>query len=72
MRFKELKTGRIMSLDRDSIIGINQFTEVTIHRKGIPIKFLGKFINSNDEAITIHELVELDNIVKRRINASNA
>lgn len=71
MRFQEKDTGKTVDLDRDSIIAVNQFTEVTIHRKGIPVKFVGNFVNSNDEKITLHEFAELDNIVKKRIEKLN-
>lgn len=67
MKFREHETGKTIFIARESIVGIRKFTEVTIHRKGIPVKFVGEFINENDVAIVQHELYELDAIVKRRI-----
>lgn len=67
MRFREHETGKVMIIGKESIVGIRKFMEVTVYRKGIPVKFLGEFINENDEALVKHELYELDAIVKRRI-----
>ena len=67
MKFREHETGKTIFITRESIVGIKKFTEVTIHRKGIPIKFTGEFVNENDVALVQHELCELDSIVKKRI-----
>ena len=67
MRFRDHETEKTMDIDKESIVGIKKFTEVTIHRKGIPVKFIGEFVNENDEALVQHELHELDAIVKRRM-----
>lgn len=67
MRFREYETGKVMVIEKESIVAVKKFTEVTIHRKGIPIKFTGEFVNENDVALVQHELYELDEIVKRRI-----
>jgi hypothetical protein len=67
MKFQEHETGKTIFITRESIVGIKKFTEVTIHRKGIPIKFTGEFVNENDVALVQHELCELDSIVKKRI-----
>ena len=67
MRFRDHETEKTMDIDKESIVGIKKFTEVTIHRKGIPVKFIGEFVNENDVALVQHELYELDEIVKRRI-----
>lgn len=67
MRFRDHETEKTMDIDKESIVGIKKFTEVTIHRKGIPVKFIGEFVNENDEALVQHELHELDAIVRRRM-----
>jgi hypothetical protein len=67
MRFREYETGKVMVIEKESIVAVKKFTEVIIHRKGIPVKFVGEFINENDELLVQHELCELDAIVKRRI-----
>ena len=67
MRFREYETGKVMVIEKESIVAVKKFTEVTIHRKGIPVKFVGEFVNENDVALVQHELYELDEIVKRRI-----
>jgi hypothetical protein len=67
MRFREYETGKVMVIEKESIVAVKKFTEVTIHRKGIPVKFVGEFVNENDVALVQHELCELDEIVKRRI-----
>ena len=67
MRFREYETGKVMAIEKESIVAVKKFTEVTIHHKGIPIKFTGEFVNENDVALVQHELYELDEIVKRRI-----